>query len=199
MNRISLTQASNAVGESSRGFESRQREGFWEIYVRPGIVIDIGYKGEGPNGQPVFPEAVGLDIGTPGYDGKNIPFADSTVGTVHASHLLEHIADYQFFLRECLRVLIPGGTLILMVPLMEAYEQKATPPSRFNGDHKRFYTASRLCQELEHSLQRDSYRIVHLREKFNMADFNRAVGSHAAGPYEIECVIEKTIPGAIYG
>lgn len=200
MNRIELVQSEHASGESRKSFERRKNEGFWEIYVRPGPVLDIGYKGGDPNATPIFSDAIGLDIGTPGYNGRDIPFADSTVGTIHASHLLEHIADYYHFFRESFRVLMNEGTLIIMVPLMQAYENKSIPPSSFNWDHKRFYTAARLCQEIEFSLPRDTYRIIHLREKFNMNDFNRPQGIHAVGPhYEIECVLQKTTPGANYG
>lgn len=199
MKRIALVMSENAYGESRKNFISREKAGFWDDFVRPGPVLDIGYKGGNPNADPIFVEAIGLDIGTPGYNGKDIPFGDLSVGTIHACHLLEHIEDYQYFLRESLRVLMHGGTLILMVPLLEAYENKLNPPSRFNRDHKRFYTASRLCQEFEFALPRNSYRILHLQEKFNLADFGRMQGTHAIGPaYEIECVIEKTTPGAIY-
>lgn len=201
MERISLVRPENtsSASEAEKNFLSRQKEGFWDAYVRPGPVLDIGYKGHNPNTQPIFPEAIGLDIGTPGYNGRDIPYPDASVGTIHTCHMLEHVADYHHFFRESLRVLMNGGTLILMVPLMEAYENKLTPPSYFNRDHKRFYTASRLCQEIEWALPRSAYRILHLREKFNMADLGRPQGVHAQGPaYEIECVIEKATPGAVY-
>jgi SAM-dependent methyltransferase len=198
MQRIELVASEKLFGEATRLFNDRAAEGFWDRYVRPGPVIDIGYKGASSDATPLFRDAIGLDMDTPGYDGRNLPVANNCVGTVHASHLLEHIADYSYFFREVLRVLAPGGTLILMVPIMQCYEQRLVGPSRWNPDHRRFYTAARLLQEIESSLERTSYRIVHLRERFNMNDFHRDPNQHAAGPYEIECVLEKTVPGMVY-
>lgn len=197
MNKFELSERS--MGEARRGFNNRVQNGFWDAYVKEGIVIDIGYKGGVEDAEPIFKNCIGVDFGTPGYNGRDLPFQNSSVATIHASHLLEHIADYGYFFRECIRVLEPGGTLILTVPLMEAYENKATPLSRFNPDHKRFYTSHRLCYELETSLARNSYRVIHLRELFNMADLTRSQTEHASGPfYEIECVIQKTIANAVY-
>jgi SAM-dependent methyltransferase len=195
--RIDLVKSDNLQGEPTRLFDQRLAEGFWDEFVRPGFVVDIGYKGASGS-TPVFRDAIGIDIDTPGYDGKNLPFKDGEVGTIHASHLLEHIADYGYFFRECFRSLAYGGTIILFVPLMESYERRRTPPSVFNGDHKRFYTASRLLYEVESSLPRSEYRVAHLRERFCTADFFLPQTQHAAGPYEIECVIEKVRPDGIY-
>ena len=195
--RINLVMSDGQRGEPTRLFESRATEGFWERFVRPGIVIDIGYKGAADSA-PIFREAVGLDIGTPGYDGRNLPYGDGSVGTIHASHLLEHVADYGHFLRECLRVLSFEGTLILLVPLMDSYERRLTPPSVFNQDHRRFYTSARLLFEIESSLPRPTYSILHLRERFRVSDLFLPQDVHALGPYEIECVLAKARPDGIY-
>ncbi len=198
MGRIKLEMSERAVSEGAKGFQTRLETGFWDRYIRTGTVVDVGYSGGRQDTQPLFKESVGLDLETPGYNGRDMPYPNDSIATIHASHLLEHIADYGHFLRECLRVLYPGGTLIIMVPLMQAYENALVPPSSFNVGHARFYTAARLCFELESSLDRKAYRIIHLKELFNTADLGRAHG-HAVGPhYEIECVIEKVSPGRIY-
>jgi predicted SAM-dependent methyltransferase len=197
--RVAFEKSDGATGESARNFEYRLTSGFWDTFVRPGKFVDVGFAGGNPSAQPIFKDAVGLDLYTPAYNGRDFPLENDSVGTVHASHLLEHVADYQYFFRECLRVLRPGGTLILMVPLMEAYEGKALAPSNFNRDHKRFYTASRLCYEIETSLTRVEYRLLHLKERFTMRDLQRDPSQHAQGPYyEIECVLEKTAANAVY-
>jgi predicted SAM-dependent methyltransferase len=49
-------------------------------------------------------------------------FADNSVETIYASHVLEHISyqqDLQAALKEWFRVLEPGGTLMISVPDLE--------------------------------------------------------------------------------
>lgn len=50
-----------------------------------------------------------------------IPFADASFDVVYHSHVLEHFSKRQgeFFVRECFRVLRPGGLLRLAVPDLE--------------------------------------------------------------------------------
>mgnify|MGYP003339310360 CR=1 FL=1 len=178
----------NASGEGRSGFDRRLKDGFWSKFVRDGVVLDIGY---GVGSEPIFTEAIGLEEGTPNYNGRNIPYDNDSVATIHTSHLLEHIYDYRAFLLECFRALKPGGTLILIVPLRDAYENKMTLPSYFNPDHKRFYTSSSLLNEIESTLNRKIYKVVHLAEWFNVSDIGRPFGIHGTHPYEIECVLEK--------
>jgi SAM-dependent methyltransferase len=184
---IKFEMHNNASSEGRHGFDRRLKDGFWERNVREGIFIDLGY---GIGSAPIFADAIGLETDTPGYNGKDIPFADNAVGTIHTSHVLEHIEDYQSFIKECFRALRPGGTLILIVPLMQAYENRDALPSQWNPDHKRFYTAATLLIEIETTIPRKDYKVIHLAEWFNVSDIGRASG-HATRPYEIELVIEK--------
>jgi len=41
---------------------------------------------------------------------------DNSVDGIHASHILEHFLDHETFLRECHRILKPGGFLRIIVP-----------------------------------------------------------------------------------
>jgi SAM-dependent methyltransferase len=52
---------------------------------------------------------------------RGIPFADQTFRVVYHSHMLEHLPhdQTQSFLRECLRVLRPGGVIRVAVPDLE--------------------------------------------------------------------------------
>jgi GT2 family glycosyltransferase/glycosyltransferase involved in cell wall biosynthesis len=50
------------------------------------------------------------------YDGATLPFADESFGVVASGHVIEHTADPQGYLGECLRVLEPGGLLLLEFP-----------------------------------------------------------------------------------
>lgn len=43
-------------------------------------------------------------------------FESNSVDGIHASHILEHFFDYEAFLKECYRILKPGGFLRICVP-----------------------------------------------------------------------------------
>ena len=49
---------------------------------------------------------------------RPLPFADGTVDAVYHSHVLEHLTseEAELFLRECFRVLRPGGVVRVVVP-----------------------------------------------------------------------------------
>ena len=60
--------------------------------------------------------------------------ADGTYDFVHSSHCLEHLADPAAALRHWLRIVRPGGYLIVIVPDEDLYEQGVFP-STFNTGH----------------------------------------------------------------
>jgi len=64
---------------------------------------------------PRRPDVLGYDLS------REIPFPDNTFSTVYHSHLLEHMPKRTAlpFLRECFRILRPGGVLRLAVPDLE--------------------------------------------------------------------------------
>ena len=57
---------------------------------------------------------------------KGIPYGSSTVDKIYSSHMLEHINHDNglFFIKECYRVLKPGGVLRLVVPDLLWYAEK---------------------------------------------------------------------------
>lgn len=63
----------------------------------------------GPNRAPGVP---------PQWRGSafDLPFKNNTVDTVYSSHLLEDVADWRPVLTEWVRVLKPGGHLVIMLP-----------------------------------------------------------------------------------
>lgn len=176
--------------EVQRSHLKRINSGFYVLYMS-GKGIDVGYRGYSNDTSPVLYTAEGIDLDTPNYNGLNLFHDNDSLDYVFNSHTLEHISDYKSTIKEWFRVLKPGGHLIIIVPHQFLYEKKATLPSNFNEDHKRFYTASSLLKEVEDSLEPNTYRISHLRD--NDDGFNYSLGpeKHSDGCYEIELVVKK--------
>ena len=64
---------------------------------------------------------------------------DETFDFVHSSHCLEHLHDAAEGLANWLRILKPGGFMIVMIPDEDLYEQGVFP-STLNRDHKATFT-----------------------------------------------------------
>ncbi len=64
---------------------------------------------------------------------------DESLDFVFSSHCLEHIRDPREALENWLRILKPGGHMIVAVPDEDMYEQGVWP-SNFNKDHKHTFT-----------------------------------------------------------
>jgi len=178
--------------ESKATYAEKINSGFFEKYFSGEIILDIGYKGSNTNADPILPKAIGIDIDYPGYDGKILPFSTGSVDTVYTSHCLEHIADYSGAILEWFRVLKIGGYLIIIVPHMYLYERRQFLPSKWNLDHKRFYTPARLIREVEETISVEKYRVVSLKDNWNENyNYSGNIEEHAHGPYEIELVLVK--------
>lgn len=56
------------------------------------------------------------------YDGKNIPFKDKSFKTIFCFEVIEHIPrkDANYLIKECYRVLAPGGRLLIFAPAEKA-------------------------------------------------------------------------------
>jgi SAM-dependent methyltransferase len=184
-------------GEAGRSYLDRLRSGFLDRYCSGPLVLDVGYAGyDNPDKRTALPNAIGIDLEYPGYDGLTLPFADASVDAVFSSHCLEHIQFDHAAIRDWHRVLKTGGFIVCIVPSQALYEKRRFLPSRFNADHKRMYTPANLVRSFEEALAVNSYRLRHLAE--NDRGFNYALGPdvHSDGAYEIELVIEKITPPA---
>ncbi len=77
--------------------------------------------------------------------------ADAQFDFVHSSHCLEHLVEPRTGLRNWLRVVKPGGHLVITVPDEDLYEQ-GTFPSTFNRDHKWTFTAYKVSSWSDRSI-----------------------------------------------
>lgn len=99
---------------------------------------------------------------------QGIPFESETFDIVVAAEIIEHIADTDFFLSECNRVLKKNGKLILSVPninnifspfFMLFFDYPPTSSSRYRSTHVRDFTLSTL----KVALQNNSFMIEKTR------------------------------------
>jgi SAM-dependent methyltransferase len=181
--------------ESRKSFAEKCRSGFWARYVTGPAVLDIGFRGflgeDQPEALPIMPGAIGIDLDYPGYDGMTLPFADESQDAVYSSHCLEHVPHYIQAIQDWYRVLKFGGHMITVVPHAFLYERARRPPSRWNPDHKRFYTPASLLAEFEQALPPNAYRVRHLADNDAGYDYGVPLDEHPTGCLEIELVIQK--------
>jgi SAM-dependent methyltransferase len=180
--------------EARKTFPAKLDSGFINKYLSGRSILDIGFRGYEDDILPIVPNAIGIDHDYPGYDGRHLPFPDLSQDAVYSSHCLEHIADCRQAITEWFRVVKYGGYLIIAVPHQFLYEKRAMLPSRWNADHKRYYTPSSLLREIETSLAPNTYRVRHLIDNDADYDYSIPPKRHAEGCYEIELVIEKIVP-----
>ncbi len=181
--------------EAGKTIEDKRRTGFVAKYLSGGAILDIGYRGY-TDAEPVVAQAIGIELDYPGYDGRTLPFPDRSQDAVFSSHCLEHIEDFRNAIREWHRVLKVGGFLIIAVPHQFLYEKRRNLPSRWNADHKRFYTPASLLAEVELSLAPNSYRVRQLSDNDLGYVYAIPPEQHAGGCYEIELVLERIEPPA---
>lgn len=114
--------------------------------------LGAGYR-EVPFAQSVDLEH-GADLGSPAtWDN----FGDGTIGTIWAHGVFEHLEDPVYVLWQCQRVLMPGGTLNIVVPhgLSDLHAEDITHKHPFVEDTWRnifdnpYYRASDEKWELE--------------------------------------------------
>jgi predicted SAM-dependent methyltransferase len=107
--------------------------------------VDIGYGGD-----PVVPSAITIDKPPPyvphlGSHPQNLRgdgadlywFKDNVLDYVYSSHLIEDFAETGPVLREWLRVVKPGGYLILVAPVEKIYREHCSRTGQeYNTNHK---------------------------------------------------------------
>jgi predicted SAM-dependent methyltransferase len=104
--------------------------------------LDIGFGGD-----PIRPEAICIDLPnkyrTAGTRPQNLSgdgtklhwFRDNVFDYVYSSHLLEDFAETKDILVEWLRVIKPGGNLVLFLPDEQAYRAFCTMTGQRGNQH----------------------------------------------------------------
>ena len=74
-----------------------------------------------------------VDLAEPGVsvhmDMTHLSFPDASMDVILCSHVLEHIADDRLAMRECQRVLRPGGVAFMQIPQCNEMEKTYEDPS----------------------------------------------------------------------
>jgi SAM-dependent methyltransferase len=177
--------------EAIKTYAAKLQSGFIQKYLSGPHVLDIGYRGHSHAAETIVPQAIGVDLDYPGYDGIRLPFPDLSQDAVFSSHCLEHMPDPVAALREWHRVLRVGGHVVAMVPHQHLYEKKKELPSRFNGGHRHFFTPAKLLTMLEEALPPNAYRVRHLCDNDFLYDYAVPPEQHPVWCYEIELVVER--------
>jgi len=182
-----------------------RRKNDWRFVNRwiKGKLLDVGC-GNNPinmDDWPLVTEVVGYDRELGNVDAQFLPeIKDGEFDTVYSSHCLEHIRDTRSALTNWLRVLRPGGFLVVSVPEELLYEN-ARWPSRYNSDHKVSFTLRSMplipssinIAALLWKLPVDLEHVSLLTEGWDP----RAVGrdqTMAGAECAIECVARKLLP-----
>jgi len=180
--------------ESQKTYVDKVESGFFDKYLSGNNILDVGFAGHEGTGQPIVPNAIGVDINYPGYDGIRLPFDDESQDAIYSSHCYEHIADNIGALKEWFRVLKAGGFIVLVVPHVHLFERRDSMPSRWNADHKHFFTPGKLLSEIEAAFPPNTYRVRHLCDNDKGFPYDAMPQDPVGGCFEIELVLEKMPP-----
>jgi predicted SAM-dependent methyltransferase len=188
------------MAETSKAFNRRVREGFFERYVKaPVIDIGVGRIDTHDGADPLTNDCDTWDKDN-GNAEHMFGVADESYMTVYTSHLLEHLNEPILAIQNWFRILKKGGYLIISVPHRDLYERKKTLPSNWNGDHKFFilpdteeapHTRS-FRHLIEQALDGKNYKIKELKVQNTCTNVDKP-HEHGNGEYSIEAIIYKKI------
>ncbi len=152
-----------------------------------GYGVDLGFGGD-----PITPQAIAVDLPQPytqvgarpvqlGGDATQLTwFADGVLDFVYSSHLLEDFVAVGPVLAEWLRVLKPGGRLIIFCPDEQVFRRHCAATGQWYNEHHVHADFSLAFVKRELAALGQPYRIVH---EVPLVDL-----------YSWELVIEKLAP-----
>lgn len=135
------------MNDSATSETAKQRQHTTQYCIGNGVDVASG-------GDCVVPWAISLDLPADEYcaytsqsDPENekfqwrglatdLPFKDKTLDFVYSSHLLEDYLNWGPVLKEWVRVLKPGGNLIVMVPEMKLWAEAVRRGQIPNYSHR---------------------------------------------------------------
>jgi SAM-dependent methyltransferase len=128
--------------ELSKSIQRRLHDSNFVARYFVGEGIDIG---AGPDPLNLYVELFPLITSVRDWDVKDgdaelmTGCDDARYDFVHSSHCLEHTRNLDIALKNWMRILKPGGHLVVLIPDEDMYEQGVFP-STFNDDHKWTFT-----------------------------------------------------------
>lgn len=84
---------------------------------------------------------------------EQAPFAGSSFAAIHCSHVIEHLPDPRLFLQHILRLLLPGGLVVIVTPDRSGFQARLFG-SRWRSaiaDHVHLFSSRQLCDLLQQS------------------------------------------------
>ena len=125
-----------------------------------GYGLDLGFGGD-----PITPHAIRMDMPQPytnvgsypvqlGGDAHNLHwFRDDSLDFIYSSHLLEDYEDTESVLKEWLRVLKPGGRLIIFCPDEQVYREYCKKTGHpYNPHHKQEFFSLNFVKDVLRNL-----------------------------------------------
>lgn len=133
-----LRWAHDTLWRLTRVHHQRARLSFMYLHdTTPGRLLDIGcgdgsrlarmrtlgWRVEGQEVDPQVAAVAGIDHEIPVHLGalNDINFPSSTFDAITMNHVIEHVFDPLDVLKECHRILRPGGVLVAVTPNVESY------------------------------------------------------------------------------
>jgi SAM-dependent methyltransferase len=196
--------------EASKALMRRLHDSRFSTRYFVGRGIDIG---AGPDALTQYAELFPLMKSCLAWDVENgdaqhlKSLADESLDFAHSSHCLEHMRDPREALTNWLRVVKPGGYLVVIVPDEDMYEQGVFP-STFNTDHKWTFTLHKMKSWSDKSVNlislladfSDRSQICKIEQldatfRFGLERFDQTLTP--VGESAIEFVLRKSTPDEI--